>query len=332
LESGIAALQIPTPLFSLAGKRWLDGDALDWISVKERKMIRSRSERRIVVRLVSSLVLLLLLFSACGSPDPEPLLFDGEAAYEHVIAQCDIGFRPTGSEAGWATGDNIISELEAQGWAVETEEFTYRDTPVRNIVGQAGEGPVLILGAHYDTRRSADEEDPSVPVMGANDGASGVAVLLELARVLDRDQLQNEVWLTFFDAEDNGGLDGWEWIVGSTYMADHLEVEPAAMILVDMVGDADQQLYYEGNSDPALREALWQIAADLGYGDTFIPEVRWTMIDDHVPFARRGIPAVDIIDFDYPYWHTTQDTCDKVSAQSLERVGRVVERYVEGAD
>jgi Zn-dependent M28 family amino/carboxypeptidase len=104
------------------------------------------------------------------------------------------------------------------------------------------------------------------------------------------------------------------------------------MILVDMVGDADQQFYYEGNSDPALREELWQIAADLGYGETFIPEHRWTMIDDHVPFARRGIPAVDIIDFDYPYWHTTQDTCDKVSAQSLERVGRVVEQYVEVAN
>jgi Zn-dependent M28 family amino/carboxypeptidase len=295
-------------------------------------MIRSRDGRRTVVRGLAFLALFLLLLSACSSPDPEPLVFDGEAAYEHALAQCDIGFRPTGSEAGWATGDYIISELEAQGWTVETQEFTYRDTPVRNIVGRAGEGPILILGAHYDTRRSADEEDPSVPVMGANDGASGVAVLLELARVLDPDQLQNEVWLTFFDAEDNGGLDGWDWIVGSTYMAEHLEVEPEAMILVDMVGDADQQFYYEGNSDPALREELWQIAADLGYGETFIPEHRWTMIDDHVPFARRGIPAVDIIDFDYPYWHTTQDTCDKVSAQSLERVGRVVEQYVEVAN
>lgn len=292
-------------------------------------MTRFRTGRR-VIRLISALALFPLLLTACGSP--ESLVFDGEVAYEHVVAQCDIGFRPTGSEAGWATGDYIISELEAHDWAVETEEFTYRDTPVRNIVGRAGEGPILILGAHYDTRRSADEEDPSVPVMGANDGASGVAVLLELARVLDRHQLRNEVWLTFFDAEDNGGLDGWDWTVGSTYMAEHLEVDPEAMILVDMVGDADQQLYYEGNSDPALREELWQIAADLGYDETFIPEHRWTMIDDHVPFARRGIPAVDIIDFDYPYWHTTQDTIDKVSPQSLERVGRVVEQYVEGAN
>jgi glutaminyl-peptide cyclotransferase len=186
------------------------------------------------------------------------------------------------------------------------------------------------LGAHYDTRRSADEEDPSIPVLGANDGASGVAVLLELARVLDRDRLSGQVWLAFFDAEDNGRLDGWEWCVGSSYMATHLEVVPEAVIVVDMVGDTDQQLYLEGNSDPVLQRRLWEIAATLGYTDTFISEYRWTMYDDHVPFARQGIPAVDIIDFDYPYWHTTQDTPDKVSPESLERVGRVLETFLEG--
>jgi len=268
------------------------------------------------------------LLAACG--EQEPLVFDGEAAYAHVEAQCDLGFRPTGSEAGWATGDYIISYLEEQGWTVETEEFTYLDTPVRNIVGRIGEGPVIILGAHYDTRRSADEEDASVPVMGANDGASGVAVLLELARTLDRDKLQHQVWLAFFDAEDNGWLDGWEWCVGSSYMAAHLEIDPEAVVVVDMVGDADQQLYREGNSHPVLQQQLWEIGATLGYTSTFISEYRWTIYDDHIPFAQRGIPAVDIIDFDYPYYHTTQDTRDKVSAQSLERVGRVVETWLEG--
>jgi glutaminyl-peptide cyclotransferase len=277
---------------------------------------------------MAGVAVVALLVGACGAP--EPLVFDGQAAYAHVVAQCDLGFRPTGSEAGWATGDYIISYLEEQGWAVETQAFTYRDTPVRNIVGQAGEGPVIVLGAHYDTRRSADEEDPSVPVMGANDGASGVAVLLELARTLDRDKLQNEVWLAFFDAEDNGHLDGWEWCVGSSYMAAHLEVTPEAVIVVDMIGDADQQIFLEGNSDAPLQARLWEIAATLGYTDTFISEHRWTMVDDHVPFARRGIPAVDVIDFDYPYWHTTQDTVDKVGAVSLERVGRVLEVWAEG--
>jgi len=179
----------------------------------------------------------------------------------------------------------------------------------------------------------ADEEDPSVPVLGANDGASGVAVLLELARALDWDQVDNRVYLAFFDAEDNGRLDGWEWIVGSTYMAEHWgeagEPPLTAMVLVDMVGDADQQLYYEGNSDPALSQTLWNIAADLGYEERFIPQRKHTMIDDHVPFARMGVPAMDIIDFNYPYWHTTQDTPDKVSAKSLEAVGRTLEVWLE---
>ena len=281
--------------------------------------------------LLASCLLLLsscLLLAGCGAP--QSLLFDGATAYTHVEEQCDFGFRPTGSEAGWATGDYIISYLEAQGWQVETEEFTYHDTPVRNIVGRVGEGPVIILGAHYDTRRSADEEDPSVPVMGADDGASGVAVLLELARTLDRDKLHNQVWLAFFDAEDNGRLDGWDWCVGSDYMANHLDVTPEAVVVVDMIGDTDQQLYLERNSDPALQTRLWEIGATLGYTDTFISQYRWAMYDDHTPFARQGIPAVDIIDFDYPYWHTTQDTPDKVSAASLERVGRVLEVWLEG--
>jgi glutaminyl-peptide cyclotransferase len=303
---------------------------------------RRNQAMRMGVALVG-LALLFILLAACAAP--EPVAFDGEAAYAHVVAQCDLGFRPTGSEAGWATGDYIISYLQEQGWAVETQEFTYRDTPVRNIIGRpsassgqgasagsdpgVGDPPVIVLGAHYDTRRSADNENPAVPVLGANDGASGVAVLLELARALDRDLLEHQVWLAFFDAEDNGNLDGWEWCVGSSYMAAHLQVAPQAVVVVDMIGDADQQLYLERNSDAILQTRLWEIAATLGYTDTFVYEYRWTMYDDHVPFAQRGIPAVDIIDFNYPYWHTTQDTLDKVSAQSLERVGRVLEMWLE---
>jgi Zn-dependent M28 family amino/carboxypeptidase len=264
-----------------------------------------------------------------STPTSPPAVFDGERAYEHVLAQCDLGFRPTGSEAGWANGDYIIDELEALGWVVEEQTFEYRGVTVRNLIGRTGEGPVLILGAHYDTRRSADVEDPSVPVLGANDGASGVAVLLELARVLDEEALEHELWLAFFDAEDNGNLDGWQWCVGSSYMAEHLTVEPEAVVVVDMVGDADQQLYLEHNSDPALQAHLWALAAELGYAESFIAEYRHAIYDDHVPFAQRGIPAVDIIDFDYPYWHTTQDTPDKVSGASLERVGRVLEVWLE---
>jgi Zn-dependent M28 family amino/carboxypeptidase len=271
------------------------------------------------------------------TPTPIPLVFDGDLAYDHVVEQCDFGFRPTGSEAWKATGDYIIAELQFRGWRVETQEFVYRDTLVRNVIAKSSQGsqeqvgtlPVLILGAHYDTRRSADMEDPSVPVMGANDGASGVAVLLELARVLEAEKLRHEVWLAFFDAEDNGRLDGWEWCVGSDHMAEHLEIKPEAVVVVDMVGDADQQLYLERNSNPALQMELWEIAGELGYSEWFIAEYRHAIYDDHVPFGQRGITAVDIIDFDYPYWHTTQDTIDKVNGESLGRVGHVLEVWLE---
>jgi Iap family predicted aminopeptidase len=137
--------------------------------------------------------------------------------------------------------------------------------------------------------------------------------------------------LAFFDLEDNGsgGLPGFQWIVGSTHMSQNLDVTPQAMVLVDMVGDADQQLYYEGMSHPELRAELWRIGAELGFGDQFIPEVGYTLIDDHLPFALAGIPAVDIIDFNYEYWHTVEDTADKASAQSLMRVGRTLEVWLE---
>jgi len=144
--------------------------------------------------------------------------------------------------------------------------------------------------------------------------------------------VRHEIWLAFFDAEDNGGIEGWDWIVGSTYMADTLSVQPQAMILVDMIGDADQQIYFDANSDRALSQKVWAIAAELGYGADFIAEVRWRMIDDHIPFARLGIPAIDIIDFQYPYWHTTADTADKVSAESLERVGQTLEVLLETSE
>ncbi len=271
--------------------------------------------------------------SPTPSPTPLPRTFQGDLAYDWVIRQTDLGYRITGTEASLKAGDLYIEELEALGWETREQTFTYQETPVRNILAWRGDGPAVLLGAHYDTRRAADEEDPSVPVLGANDGASGVAVLLELARALDWDQVDSRVYLAFFDAEDNGRLDGWDWIVGSSYVAEHWgeagEPPLTAMVLVDMIGDADQQIYYEVNSDHALNQTIWRIAADLGYAERFIPQYKYTILDDHVPFARRGIPAVDIIDFDYPYWHTTQDTPDKVSAESLEAVGRTLEVWLE---
>jgi Zn-dependent M28 family amino/carboxypeptidase len=260
--------------------------------------------------------------------------FDGRRAYEYVLAQEAIGPRPTGSPAGWATGDYIIQQLEALGWTVETQEFVFQGVRGRNVIGKAGQGPVVIVGAHYDTRPAADmDPDPAnrqQPILGANDGGSGVAVLLELARVLDRDKLDQQVWLAFFDAEDRGRLDGWPFSVGAREMAQSLVVKPQSVIVVDMIGDADQNIYYEGYSDPDLSARLWAIAAELGYSDYIIPESKHTIIDDHLPFKEQGIPAVDVIDFDYPYWHTLADTSDKVSPISLERVGRTLEVWLEG--
>jgi hypothetical protein len=273
-------------------------------------------------------------------PSPKPksalaLQFEGELAYEHVLTQVAIGPRPTGSEAGWATGDFIIEELEKLGWQAESQEFFFKGVRGRNIIGRrdGSRGPVIIVGAHYDTRPAADQ-DPAEALRtqwidGANDGASGVAVLLELARVLETEKVQNEVWLAFFDAEDRGRLEGWPFSVGARHLAENLAVNPQSVVVVDMVGDADQQLYFERNSTEELAVDIWNTAAELGYSAYFIPEPKHTIIDDHLPFLERLIPAVDIIDFDYPYWHTVEDTADKVAPESLERVGRTLEVWLE---
>ena len=271
---------------------------------------------------------LAMLSAACVA---QPRQFSGQSAFSHVEAQMKLGPRPTGSIAWRATGDYILAQLSKFGWATQEQKFDYRGTQIRNIIGRKGSGPVVILGAHYDTRRRADRDKatPTAPVPGANDGASGVAVLLELARVLDARKLQNQVWLAFFDAEDNGDLDGWEWTVGSRYMAQNLNAKPVVVIVVDMIGDADQQIYFDHNSNRQWSERIWAVAAGLGYAKYLIPQPRWTMLDDHTPFAQQGIPAVDMIDFDYPYWHTTADTADKLSPISLERVGRTLQVLLE---
>lgn len=279
---------------------------------------------------------------------PMPRVFDGNHAYEkYLLDQTNLGVRPTGSAADRATGDYILAQLKESNWATETQEFTFRGVPIRNVIGKAavGRGPIIVLGAHYDTRPHADQDKthPEQPILGADDGGSGVAVLLELARTLNVAKLKNEVWLAFFDAEDNGDLSGcivapgpscdstpWPWSVGATYVADHLPSQPYAVIVVDMVGDMEQDIYYEENSDKELQQQRWGIAARLGYSAQFVQQYKWSMEDDHTPFLQRGIRAVDMIDFDYPYWHTVEDTADKVSGTSLERVGRVLQTWLEG--
>lgn len=250
--------------------------------------------------------------------------FSGERALEDVAYQLSLGPRTPGSAAHAEEVEWIQDELTRSGWAVELQETIVSGVVVRNIIAKRGQGvPWIILGAHYDSRIEADQDsDPNrrkMPVPGANDGASGIAVLLELARIIPAD-LDKQVWLVFFDAEDNGSYDGRGWIIGSRAFVDELIGKPDAVVIVDMIGDADLNIYKEKNSNPELTNEIWEIASGLGYGQ-FIPEYKYRMTDDHTPFLEANIAAIDIIDFDYPYWHTTQDTLDKVSAESMQAIG-----------
>jgi Zn-dependent M28 family amino/carboxypeptidase len=254
--------------------------------------------------------------------------FSGESALKHVKYQVSLGPRFIGSEAHLRAREYIETQLALQGWDVSVENVAINENlTIHNIVGRRGEGrPWIILGAHYDTRLLSDKDpDPlnrSMPVPGANDGASGVGVLLELASVIPKN-INKQIWLTFFDAEDNGNIPGYDWIIGSQAFASALKSHPDAVVIVDMVGDVDLEIYLEKNSDPILSREIWGIAEELGHTEFILAE-KHRILDDHLPFVNLGIPAVDIIDIEYPYWHTTDDTLDKVSSQSLEAVGETL--------
>ncbi len=280
-----------------------------------------------------SLCVVLLFATFSCSTSSQETQFDGQSALLFVEEQIAFGPRIPGSEESRKTAVWVVEQLEAIGWETEIQHFSYRGTPLMNIIAKAegvSESRPILIGAHYDTRPHADRDPiyPEAPVPGANDGASGVAVLIELAHVLDRDRLRQPVWLVFFDAEDSGNIDGWDWIVGSSFFADNLTQNLEAAVIVDMVGDRDLQLFIEKNSDPDLVQEIWELADQLGYS-AFINTPKYSMIDDHSPFLRIGVPAIDIIDFDYPHWHTINDTVDKVSADSLEQVGRTLEHWLE---
>ncbi len=254
-----------------------------------------------------------------------PVLFNGQRAFRDVNYQVSLGPRIPGNTAHAQTIEYIYQTLIKYGWELEIQEIEVMGHPIKNIIARRGSGDEwIILGAHYDTRRFADRDpNPQLqydPVPGANDGASGVAVLLELGRVLPKD-LDKEIWLVFFDAEDQGEIPTWDWILGSKGFAASLTDLPAAVVIVDMVGDADLQIYREKNSNSDLTDDIWKTARKSGFGKYFIDEEKYSILDDHIPFIRLGIPSVDIIDFDYPYWHTTADTADKTSADSLSAVG-----------
>jgi glutaminyl-peptide cyclotransferase len=253
--------------------------------------------------------------------------FDGDRAYKDVQKQVSFGPRIPGSKAHAQELDWLRTELESAGWQVKIQQSQSLGHTIQNLVAFRSElTPQYILGAHYDSRIIADHDpDPSkqnLPTPGANNGASGVAVLLELARSLPADS--PPVWLVFFDAEDNGKIPGWDWILGSKTFVAGMTVKPKAMLLVDMVGAFNSTFYMDGNSDRLLSTSIWDTASKLGYKDVFIPHIKYNILDDHIPFIQAGIPSVDIIDIDDKYWLTTSDTPEHVSPKGLQIVGSVL--------
>lgn len=281
------------------------------------------------VAIITSLIILQTSLTTKCNTNTQTQQFSKDRAFQDIEHQISLGPRIPGSNAHKETGDWIVDELEKSGWEATISERVIKDKNVRNIIGKKGHGyPWIILGAHYDSRIKADRdplpENKNLPVPGANDGASGVAVLLELGRILPEEienTRYNQIWLVFFDAEDNGGIDDWDWIMGSTAFVQDLGNLPDAAVIIDMIGDKNLNIFIEKNSDPFLSKEIWGVADSLGYSQYFIPQEKYAIIDDHIPFMEVGVPVVDIIDFDYAHWHTTNDLPDKVSARSLEIVG-----------
>jgi hypothetical protein len=278
-------------------------------------------------------IILFLQMSHISTNNSGPYGFDGNRAFKDIETQIDFGPRYHGSRGHANTIEWLRSSLESSGWQVLTQNGIYQNVYITNIIAHRGsEAPDIILGAHYDTRMFADK-DPNPanltnPVPGANDGASGVAVLLEIARVLP-DDFHSDIWLVFFDAEDNGNIPGWDWILGSRFFVENMKYHPDAMVLLDMVGDKELQIFKERSSSSSLSDSIWIEARKLGYGKYFPSISRHTILDDHIPFIEAGISSVNIIDFDYPYHHTIEDTVDKVSAKSLQIVGDTILSWLD---
>ncbi|MFH1734129.1 MAG: M28 family peptidase [bacterium] len=266
--------------------------------------------------------------------------FDAERAWQHLIAQCEIGPRPPGSDAHRECLKYLEAELLKVCPDVSRQEFlgmnpkTKETLRLTNLVAnfQPDRKRRVILGAHWDTRPWADQDSDrnqhKIPIIGANDGASGVAVLLEIGRVISINDPGIGVDIVLFDGEDMGRSGNLhEYCLGSRWYAENIAYPlPEAMILLDMVGDEDLRIpeeLYSRLSSPDLLNEIFGIAEMIGEA-AFDPQPGSAVYDDHVPFIELGIPAVDLIDFDYPYWHTIQDTPEHCSKSSLASVGRVV--------
>ena len=293
----------------------------------------------------SFLILTLSLFFTCFCQAQTPE-FDSGNAFAYLEKQCSFGPRNPGSTGYYRCLDWLRTTFEQFDADVYLQRFeaveaiTGVNRKLTNIIAYfpGDRNPPLMLCAHWDTRAHADlDPDPASrtkPISGANDGASGIAVLLEIARLAAKYPPPRSLLIVLFDGEDMGhSKEAEEFALGSKYWASHqtpVSVEEA--ILLDMVGDADLEIpverYSEANA-PDLQRRLWNLAERLDL-PAFQDRLGAVVQDDHVRLQRVGIPAVDLIDFEYQYWHTLEDTPDKCSSESLEQVGRLLVEYIYG--
>lgn len=268
--------------------------------------------------------------NAAAPQQPAAPAFDSARAFGHLQKIVAIGPRPAGTPAGRQTRTYIVEALAALGIKAEEQPFEAR-TPrgvvkmanVRATIPGPGAGRIIFAG-HFDTKLFDD-----ISFVGANDGGSSTAFLIELARVLKERKNATTIELLFLDGEE--AVVEWSLDRDSTYGSRHY-VEAAkqdgtlkdirALVLVDMIGDRDLVVQREPNSTPWLTDAIWSTAKQLKRPE--FAGTDYAVEDDHIPFLRAGVPAVDIIDLDYPAWHTAEDTIDKVSPASLQAVGDVL--------
>jgi len=274
--------------------------------------------------------------------------FDGEKAFEMLQAQTNLGPRNPGS-AGHRECRKLLASTLAQyadsihllPFAASVKGATYYGTNIVARFGGTTTGRIL-LSAHWDTRPTADEESDakkrSMPILGANDGASGVAVLLEMARLMSASPPPIGVDIVLFDLEDvgtSGVADSWS-LGARDFAKNHLRKQDYSYAVnFDMIGDARLEIRRERNSDisaASVLDRIFSTARLLGISE-FVDEPGHTVTDDHIPLIEAGLPAVNLIDFDYPdasnsYWHTLQDTPDKCSPRSLGAVGAVIVQII----
>jgi Zn-dependent M28 family amino/carboxypeptidase len=253
---------------------------------------------------------------------------------EHVRAQVALGPRPPGSDAHRQCRQYIRRQLESYGYQVEDDAFTaktpYGPIEMHNLIAGKGEikGDFIALATHFDTKLME-----GIEFVGANDAGSSTGLVIELARVLANQETPLDYRFIFFDGEE--AFIQWSTFDG-TYGSRHLArrwhrdgtaAKLRALILLDMVGDKDLDLLKDANSTPWLSELFQQTAAEIGLQDIYAP-IGMAVEDDHIPFIDIGIPSIDLIDLNYgpnnSYWHTQQDTLDKITPQSLEKVGKLV--------